>query len=232
MTRSKEARPQRGTQTLARGLAALVAVSESPNGLTTQDVAERLSVHRSIAYRLLQTFVDFGLLNRSHDGYYRPSVRLAIMSEAFVPVICDLAMPTMRRVADELGSTIGLFIAEGDAAVALSMVEPTNTTHHMTFRAGMRTPLNRGAAAHALMSCLPPQPNEPAAVALARERGYATSSGEVASGAHGVAAPIRLGQPGPLLSLHLITYCADVAAGAGPAMVRAANEIGRRLSAT
>src|ERR1700759_4556804 len=42
-----------GSQTLARGLAALQLVAASRNGLTVQQVADDIGVHRMIAYRLL-----------------------------------------------------------------------------------------------------------------------------------------------------------------------------------
>ncbi len=42
-----------GSQTLARGLAALQLVAAAPNGLTAQQVADEIGVHRTIAYRLL-----------------------------------------------------------------------------------------------------------------------------------------------------------------------------------
>jgi Transcriptional regulator len=220
---------QPGSQTLARGLTALVAVAESPNGLTTQEVAELLSVHRSIAYRLLQTFVDFGFLTRNGDGVYRLGARLAALSDAFLPGLRETVIPPMRRIADELSSTIALFIAEGDEAVAIAMVEPTNTSHHLAFRTGMRTPMNRGSAAYALASAFPPKPDEPPGVTLARQRGYATSSGEIEPGAHGVAALIPTSPPYPVMCVHLITFRADVAAGAPPVMMQAATEIAALL---
>ncbi len=42
-----------GSQTLARGLNALQLVAEAPSGLTVQQVADGVGVHRTIAYRLL-----------------------------------------------------------------------------------------------------------------------------------------------------------------------------------
>lgn len=220
---------QPGSQTLARGLRALIAVTESGTGLTTQEVAERLSIHRSIAYRLLQTFVDFRFLARADNGVYRPGARLMSLSDAVLPGLREIALPAMRRLAEKLGSTVAIFIAEGDEAVAISMVEPTNTTHHLSFRVGMRTPLDRGSAAYAIASALQPRPDEPAGVTLARERGFAVSSGEIEPGAHGVAALIPTRPPSPLMCIHLVTFRSDVAADAGPVMVRAAAEIGRLL---
>lgn len=51
-----------GSQTLARGLTALQMVADSPTGLTVQQLAEQVGVHRTIAYRLLSTLVQFRLV--------------------------------------------------------------------------------------------------------------------------------------------------------------------------
>ena len=48
-----------GSQTLARGLSALQMVADSPSGLTVQQLADRVGVHRTIAYRLLSTLAEF-----------------------------------------------------------------------------------------------------------------------------------------------------------------------------
>ena len=51
-----------GSQTLARGLAALQLVATSPTGLTVQEVADDIGVHRTIAYRLLSTLAQFRMV--------------------------------------------------------------------------------------------------------------------------------------------------------------------------
>src|SRR5688572_14788960 len=103
MTQSAARPTQVGSQTLARGLRALLAVVESPDGVTVQKLAGDLGVHRSIAYRLLQTLADFGFVTHSADGSYRPGPRLATLADAYLPTLRQLALPVMRRVADQLG---------------------------------------------------------------------------------------------------------------------------------
>ncbi|WP_457967036.1 helix-turn-helix domain-containing protein [Arthrobacter sp. D1-29] len=223
-------RVQPGSQTLARGLTALIAITDSRSGMTIQEVADQLSVHRSIAYRLLQTFVDFGFISRSDDSVYRPGARLASLATSYYPSLRELALPIMRQLAEELGSTIALFVAEGKEAAAISMVEPTTTLHHISFKAGMRTPLDRGSAAYALVSGMPPVENEPPEATKAREVGFARSFGEIEEGAYGVGAFIPTQSPGPVACVHLITYRGDVAEMAGPVMKRAAAAIGTLLS--
>ncbi|MET0901279.1 MAG: helix-turn-helix domain-containing protein, partial [Mycobacterium sp.] len=54
-----------GSQTLARGLAALQAVAGSPGGLTVQQVADKVGVHRTIAYRLLGTLAQYRFIAKA-----------------------------------------------------------------------------------------------------------------------------------------------------------------------
>jgi DNA-binding IclR family transcriptional regulator len=232
MQESSTAAPAKGrdgNQTLARGLRVLLAIADSKSGLTVQQVSELLDVHRSIAYRLLQTLADFGLVARGRDGAYTPGARLASLAESFLPTLREVAYPVMQDLADRLQSTVSLFVEQGDEAVAIVLVEPTTATHHIAFRPGMRTPLTLGAAAYAILASGPAAPDEPAQTAVARERGYARSHGEIEEGAYGVAAWIPIGGTGTRACLNLITYREDVADGAGPVLRRAADKVGRLL---
>jgi DNA-binding IclR family transcriptional regulator len=197
--------------------------------MTVQEVAELLGVHRSIAYRVLQTLVDFGLAARGSDGSYIPGARLATLAQSYLPTLRDVTAPVMRVLADRLQSTISLFVEQGDEAVAITMVEPTTASHHLAFRLGMRTPLTLGAAGYAILAAGPPVPGEPQAVTVARERGYARSHAEIEAGQYAVAAWIPAGGTATRACLNLITYRQDVAEGAGPEMRRAADEVGRVL---
>ncbi|UMG91301.1 helix-turn-helix domain-containing protein [Nocardioides sp. TF02-7] len=211
---------QPGTQTLARGLRALVAVAESPAGMTVQDVARTLDVHRSIAYRALQTLADHGFVRPGADGLYRAGARLAALSQAYLPELRMQALPVMRELADGIGATVALFVAEGTSAVAIEMVTPTTVGMHVAFRQGERTPLDRGAAAYALRAAQPPLPGEPEQVRLVRERGYAVSHGEIEAGLHAVAAPVRGAYPPACLNV--ITGTEERIDAAAPRVVEAA----------
>jgi len=69
-----------GSQTLARGLAALQLVASSRTGLTAQQVADDIGVHRTIAYRLLTTLAQYRMVAKGEDGRYRPAAALAVLS--------------------------------------------------------------------------------------------------------------------------------------------------------
>lgn len=55
-------------QTLDRGLAALSLLAEAPAGLKPAELADRLGVHKAIAYRLLATLEAHSLIRRLPDG--------------------------------------------------------------------------------------------------------------------------------------------------------------------
>ncbi|MFG1921978.1 IclR family transcriptional regulator [Cryptosporangium sp. NPDC048952] len=219
-----------GNQTLARGLYVMLAIADSADGLTIQRVSELLGVHRSIAYRVLQTLVDFDLAARSSDGAYIPGARLATLADAYLPALRDATGPVMRALADRLQSTISLFVEQGGEAVSITMTEPTTAPHHLAFRPGMRTPLTRGAAGYALLASGPPLPDEPEQVGVARTLGYASSHAEIEAGQYAVAAWIPMGATGTRACLTLITYRQDIADSAGPDIRRAADEVARQLS--
>ena len=52
------------SQTLSRGIRILEVLADAPGPLTTDEVAGALGVHRSIAYRLVRTLEDHGLVLR------------------------------------------------------------------------------------------------------------------------------------------------------------------------
>ncbi len=230
ITRSGAPSTRDGNQTLARGLGTLLAIADSQAGMTVREVEEMLGVHRSIAYRLLQTLGDFGLVARGRKGVYLPGARLATLAQSYLPWLRDLAMPLMRSLSDQLRSTIAIFVEQGTEALAVSMVEPTTSRHHIAFRAGMSTPMNVGAAAHAILAGGPVVENEAPAVGLARELGFARSEGEVESGEFAVAASIPMAEGMPRASLTLITHRADIAAAVGPEIRRSADELGELIA--
>jgi len=103
-----------GSQTLARGLAALQLVAASRTGLSVQQVADDIGVHRTIAYRLLSTLAQFRMVAKGEDGRYRSAAGLALLGASFDNNVRQLSVPTLRALADELGATVSLLVAEGD----------------------------------------------------------------------------------------------------------------------
>src|SRR6201986_4532082 len=168
-----------GSQTLARGLNALQLVADAPSGLTVQQVADGVGVHRTIAYRLLGTLSQFRFIAKGEDGRYRPAAGLAVLGASFDRNVRQVSLPTLRALADELGTTVSLLIAEGDQQVAVAVVVPSHGAYQLSFHEVSRYPLDRGAAGIALLASMPPRPGERDLVARARTRGGVMTHGEI-----------------------------------------------------
>jgi DNA-binding IclR family transcriptional regulator len=160
-------------QTLDRGLRLLTLVADSPSGVTVTEAANRLGVGRAVVYRLAATLTAHSMLRRDGAGRLRAGIGLIHLARRAQPLLADAALPALRTLAEQVGATAHLTIADGTEAVAVAVVEPSSTMFHVAYRVGSRHPLDRGAAGRAI---------------LAGE--LSLSAGELQPGAYGVAAPI------------------------------------------
>lgn len=219
-----------GSQTLARGLNALQLVADAPAGMTVQQVADGIGVHRTIAYRLLGTLAQFRFVSKGEDGRYRPAAGLAVLGASFDRNVRQLSVPTLRALADELGTTVSLLVAEGDQQVAVAVIVPTQVAYQLAFHEGSRYPLNRGAAGIALLASMPPRPEERDLVAVAREQGWVITHGEIEPNTYGLAVPVRRPPPSPPTCINLISHREDVVMRGKDAVIKAAKELSAVLS--
>lgn len=178
------------SQTLDRGLAVLelLARADRTGGWTVTELAAELGVGRPVIYRLVASLGAHELAARGEDGRIRLGLGAGRIAGAVLPVLRATAMPVLRALADDLGVTAHLTVAEHDAAYALAVVEPRVADMHVGYRVGTRHPLDAGAAGRAIIA--------------GREAGWSEpqpepvrTSGELQPGAHGLAAPV-LGLPG------------------------------------
>ncbi|WP_027346565.1 IclR family transcriptional regulator domain-containing protein [Hamadaea tsunoensis] len=160
-------------QTLDRGLRLLTLVADSTAGMTVTEAAQRLGVGRAVIYRLAATLGEHSMLRRDAAGRLLPGVGLIHLARRAQPLLADAALPALRQLAETVGATAHLTIADGTEAMAVAVVEPSSTMFHVAYRVGSRHPLDRGAAGRAILS-----------------GELAASEGELQYGAHGVAAPI------------------------------------------
>src|ERR1700760_4207616 len=210
-----------GSQTLARGLNALQLVADAPSGLTVQQVADGVGVHRTIAYRLLGTLSQFRFIAKGEDGRYRPAAGLAVLGASFDRNVRQLSLPTLRALADDLGTTVSLLVAEGDQQVAVAVIVPTQVAYQLAFHEGSRYPLDRGAAGIALLASLPPRPPERAPVASARSQRWVIPHGEIEPNTYGLAVPVHRDGPSPPACISLISHREDVVMSGKDAVVKA-----------
>ena len=205
------------SQTLDRGIRVLMALAAAPQGLTVTALAETLGINRTVVYRLVSTLEQHSLVRR--DGHGRLHVGLGILhiATAVQPVVRDVAIPVLRRMAERVGCTAHLTVAEGDEALALAVIEPSWTDFHVSYRVGARHPLDRGAAGKAIL--------------LLRQSSatpYAATAGELEAGARGLAAPIR-GVEGLEASVGIVTLVELDEGELGPVVLAAADELASLL---
>ncbi|HEY2948256.1 MAG TPA: helix-turn-helix domain-containing protein [Micromonosporaceae bacterium] len=203
-------------QTLDRGLRLLRLVADAPGGLTVTEAASRLGVGRAVIYRLVGTLVEHGMIRRDGGGRLRMGLGLLQLARRAQPLVADAALPALRRLAEQVGATAHLTVAEGGEAVALVVVEPSWTTFHVAYRAGTRHALDRGAAGRAILGG---RRGEAAAV---------STTGELQAGAYGVAAPV-LGVEGLEASVGVIALAPLDAATLGPRVVATADAVAKSL---
>jgi DNA-binding IclR family transcriptional regulator len=218
-----------GSQTLARGLTALQLICESESGLTIQEVAEDLDIHRTVASRLLATLVQFRLVAR-RDGRFRPAAQLAVLGASFDNNLREMCAPVLRQLADRTQATAALLVAEGEEQVAVSVLLPARVAYHLSFEQGSRYPIARGAAGLALLAAMPPRPGERDLITQARDQGWVMTHGEIEANAYGMAVPVKRLPPSPPTCINLISHRPDVLEAGLPALLEAAQELAAILA--
>lgn len=176
--------------TLERGLRILRVLAGEPSGLSVTELAAELDTHRAGIYRLLGPLVDERLVVRGAGGRYTLGLGLLELASAVRSRLQEVAVRELRGLADEVRATTALTIRDGDEAVVAAVVEPSGTTMHIAYRPGLRHPVDRAAPGLAILAGDAAAPGERPEVGIARERGWAVTTGEILPGATGVAAPI------------------------------------------
>ncbi len=171
-----------------------------------------------MTYRLISTLEQHALIRRDARGRLFIGLGIVHLAAAVQPALRDLAMPVLRRLAEDTGCTSYLAVADGEEVLALAVAEPSWTDLHVAYRIGARHPMPTGASGRAIQ--------------LGRDKSttpYATSEGERYPGARSVAAPIR-DLSGMDACIGILTLAPDLDVEAvGPQVVAAAVAIGSRL---
>lgn len=204
-------------QTLDRGLRLLHLIADAPGGLSVTEAAAALGVGRAVVYRLAATLIEHAMIRRDASGRLRLGAGVLHLASRAQPLIADAARPVLRRLAESVGATAHLTVADGTEAVALGVVEPSWTELHVAYRAGTRHSLDRGAAGRAIVA------------GRHGDHAWVASAGELQPGAYGIAAPI-IGVEDLEASVGVIALAPLDPATAGPAVLAAATAISAALT--
>jgi DNA-binding IclR family transcriptional regulator len=185
------------SQTLSRGIRILEILADAREPLSIDEIARRLEVHRSVAYRLLRTLEDHGLIIRDGTGRIQLGARMAALAAGVAHDLQAEALPELTAVANELGTTCFLVVLDHDECVTLVSVEPRHAVASVAQRPGTRHPVTVGAPGKAILSVLPTSAWPDAVsdrlrseVTDAAGLGFATSHDEVIPSLHSVAVPL------------------------------------------
>jgi len=193
---------QAGSQTLSRGIRLLEILAADDRPLSIDDLARALGVHRSVAYRLLRTLEDHGLVTRGADGLVSLGAGLAALASSVSRDLQAAALPELSEAADDLGMTCLLVLFESGEGITFVSAPPRRSVA-VSYQPGHRHPITRGGPGKAMLMELPDSawPVEATEalrteIAESRARGYAKSYDEVVPLLWSVAVPLVLpGQP-------------------------------------
>jgi len=151
--------PQGGTvQALDRGLTLLSALARDGKG-TLSDIATRVGIPPSSAYRLLMTMQGHGIVTFDDTAQeWMVGVEAFRIGRAFVHrvSVMDAAREPMRHLMRDTGETANLAIADTGSVVFMSQVESHNPIRAF-FRPGTRGPMHASGIGKALLAEMSPE---------------------------------------------------------------------------
>jgi DNA-binding IclR family transcriptional regulator len=205
--------PANQVQSVDRALTILdILARHGEFGVT--EIAARLDVHKSTAFRLLGALEQHRLVEQLGErGKYRLGfgiVRLAGATTARLDLARE-SQPICRRLADEINETVNVAVMDEDAAVNISQEQGSATVTVQNW-IGKRTPLHATSSGKALLAWADADAlaavleaglerytsgtiTDPAALRAElgriRQRGWADTTEELEAGLNAIAVPIR-----------------------------------------
>jgi IclR family acetate operon transcriptional repressor len=109
---------------VARAIAILDALAESPDGLGVGEVARRLEVNASTASRLLATLQDGGLVERTPGGPYRLGLKLLALSDRVLSSldVRERARPWLAWLVEQTAETATLSVPGAHEAITVDFI--------------------------------------------------------------------------------------------------------------
>ncbi|KAF6511418.1 MULTISPECIES: IclR family transcriptional regulator [Geobacillus] len=119
--------------------------------LTLPEMVERLQMPKTSVYRMAQSLVALGFLQKRGDHY---ELGLALLT--FGSLVAErldirrVALPVMERLKEATNEAVNLVIRDGDEALYIEKVETSEPVRVYT-KVGRRAPLYAGACPRALL---------------------------------------------------------------------------------
>ena len=116
-------------------------------------VRSALDMPKSSTHRLLGELAGLGIVRRTEDGRYSLGPRLLYWGEAAAETfdLRAVAEPAMRRLRDEVGESVHLYLRDGDTRMCIAAVEARHELRPF-IQLGRPLPLRAGAAGKLLLA--------------------------------------------------------------------------------
>lgn len=147
-----------GTINVLAKMEALLDALDQVGELTPSEIAERIGEPRSSVYRLLDSLENIGFVAPgARRGYVQLGMKLYRLGSSAVRnrSLRTAAMPLMRDLRDQTGSTVFLAIRNDDEALCIERIEGRATVNNALLP-GTSGPLHIGAVGKALLAAEPP----------------------------------------------------------------------------
>lgn len=192
---------------VGRALAIFDAYDNGHLSLSLQEIAERIRMPKTTAFRLVNTLEGAGFLIRLDNQRYCLSLKLARLGGLVRSTlnIRDIARPIMLQVNEQVSETITLNAIVGNDRMVLDVVDTPSPLMSMA-RPGEHQPLLLGASARIMMAYMKAEELESVLAANApkdfdrgafdreiariRRQGYAITRGQRVAGLTAIAVPI------------------------------------------
>ncbi|MEH6945060.1 IclR family transcriptional regulator [Bacillus sp. JJ722] len=146
-------------QSVVKALSLLDYFSREKKEWTLAELAEKSSLTKPTAYRLLSSLEECGFLtkvkNNNQDVRYRLGLKLldlgSLVAEQFE--LRELALPLMRELCADINEVVHLVVLDKDEAVYIEKVE-TNHAIRLYTRIGKRSELYIGSGPKLLLAYL------------------------------------------------------------------------------
>ena len=130
-------------QVIDRMSALLDAVARYPEPVSLKVLAAETGLHSSTAFRILDSMLGNGFVERDASGRYQLGRKLLSLGSRVRAQsdVRQIALPVMERLRDKLGESVNLTIREGDEVVYIEKATP-NRMMHVQQLVGSRAPLH------------------------------------------------------------------------------------------
>ncbi|NMG41865.1 helix-turn-helix domain-containing protein [Chelativorans sp. ZYF759] len=141
--------------TFGKGLSVIMAFEGRNRDLTISEIAEKVSLNRAVARRLVRTLEQLGFV--SHErGRYQLTPRVLRLSRGFLETrsIPQVVQPVLRNVSHEIGESVSFAMQDGDEAVYVAHAfVPSRFSLNMV-TVGSRVPFAPTAIGRAILAFL------------------------------------------------------------------------------